>query len=96
MTEKTVKVGSTIGLHARPARIIAQAAQSFEMSIILSHNGQSVVAKSPLMIMSLGAEHGADVTVISDDDVATQAIAELVEQDLDAASAPVASKSSFA
>lgn len=84
MSEKTVSVGSTIGLHARPARVIAAAAQDYEDTVVLSFNGQSVVAASPLMIMSLGAEHGAEVTVSSRDEKAAEAIAALVEQDLDA------------
>lgn len=83
MTEKTVTVGSTIGLHARPARIIAQAAQAYDESVLLSFNGQSVVAESPLLIMSLGAEHGAEVTVSSRDIEAAEAIAALLAQDLD-------------
>ncbi|RRD46398.1 HPr family phosphocarrier protein [Tessaracoccus sp. OH4464_COT-324] len=85
MTEITVPVGSTIGLHARPARLIAQAAQTFDAQIMLSYNGHSVIAISPLMIMSLGAEHGAEVTVSSDDEAATRAIADLIAQDLDEA-----------
>lgn len=96
MTEMTVTVGSTIGLHARPARIIAQAAQTFDASVILIHNGQSVVATSPLMIMSLGAEHGAAVTVVSEDESAARTIADLLEQDLDARERPLASKSPLA
>lgn len=84
MAEKTVPVGSTIGLHARPARLIAAAAQDFEDTVVLTCNGQSVAAVSPLMIMSLGAEHGATVTVSSRNEQATEAIAALVEQDLDA------------
>lgn len=83
MTEKTVTVGSTIGLHARPARIIAEAAQRFDDSVLLSYSGQSVVAVSPLLIMSLGAEHGAEVTVSSKNGEATEAIAFLLERDLD-------------
>ncbi|WP_297739054.1 HPr family phosphocarrier protein [uncultured Tessaracoccus sp.] len=96
MTEMIVTVGSTIGLHARPARIIAQAAQTLDASVILTHNGQSVVASSPLMIMSLGAEHGAAVTVMSEDESAARAIAELIEQDLDTRQRPLASKSPLA
>ena len=76
-------MGSTIGLHARPARIIAEAAQKFDDSIVLSFNGQSVVAESPLLIMSLGAEHGAEVTVSSSNQEATDMIACLLSQDLD-------------
>lgn len=83
MASKTVAVGSAIGLHARPARIIAEAAQEYEHRIVLTFNGQSVVAESPLLIMSLGAEHGAEVTVSSNDANATEAIASLLSQDLD-------------
>lgn len=82
MARKKVAVGSTIGLHARPARIIAEAAQKFDDSVVLSFNGQSVVAGSPLLIMSLGAEHGAEVTVSSTNAEATEAIAQLLAQDL--------------
>lgn len=84
LAEKTVSVGSTIGLHARPARVIAEAAQRFDDSVVLSFNGQSVLAESPLLIMSLGAEHGAEVTVASENDAAAETIADLLEQDLDA------------
>ncbi len=84
MAARTVKVGSTIGLHARPARIIAEAAQGFEHAVVLTHNNQSVLAESPLLIMSLGAEHGAEVTVASKDDSAADHIAQLLERDLDA------------
>ena len=83
MTEKTVAVGSTIGLHARPARIIAEAAQKFEDSVLLTYSGQSVVAVSPLLIMSLGAEHGAEVTVSSTNADAAETIADLLTTDLD-------------
>ena len=36
MASKTVKVGSTVGLHARPATIIADAAGEFDDEIILT------------------------------------------------------------
>ncbi len=76
-------MGSMIGLHARPARLIAQAAQALPGQVVLRCNGQSVVASSPLMIMSLGAEHGAEVTVSGDDEAAVERIAELIASNLD-------------
>lgn len=85
MTDITVTVGSTIGLHARPARVIASAAQDCPAQVVLSYNGHRVLATSPLMIMSLGAEHGAEVTVSSADEAATARIAALIEQNLDSA-----------
>jgi phosphocarrier protein HPr len=85
MAEKTVTVGSAIGLHARPAAIIAEAAVDAGVPVSLSlDSGEPVDAGSALMIMTLGAGNGAQVTVHCDDDATLKKIAELVEQDLDA------------
>jgi phosphocarrier protein HPr len=85
MHTKTVIVGSAIGLHARPAAIIADAAVKAAVPVTLSlDGGEPVDAGSALMIMTLGAGNGAQVTVASEDDDAMRTIAELVQQDLDA------------
>ena len=85
MASKTVIVGSSVGLHARPASLIAEAAQEFDDEILLSIAGEDPVdAGSSLLIMTLGAERGAVVTVESDNDEAVERIAGMVEQDLDA------------
>ena len=85
MAEKIVTVGSAIGLHARPAAIIAEAVVNAGVPVTLSvDGGEPVDAGSALMIMTLGAANGAQVTVASDDDAALATVAELVEQDLDA------------
>ena len=46
--------------------------------------GEPVDAGSALMIMTLGAGNGAQVTVASDDEAALETVAALVQQDLDA------------
>lgn len=88
MASKTVIVGSAVGLHARPAAIIAEAAEAYDDEILLSVVGgdddEGVDAASSLMIMTLGAEKGAEVVVTSDNAEAVEAIAALIEQDLDA------------
>jgi phosphocarrier protein HPr len=85
MPAKTVTVGSAIGLHARPAAIIAEAVVNAGVPVTLSlDGGEPVDAGSALMIMTLGAEKGAQVTVDSDDEAVLRTVAELVEQDLDA------------
>ena len=85
MASKTVIVGSSVGLHARPASIIAEAASSFDDEILLSVAGEDPVdAGSSLLIMTLGAEKGASVTVESDNAEAVEKIAALIEADLDA------------
>ncbi len=87
MASKTVVVGSAVGLHARPAAIIAEAAEAYDDEILLSLVGgddEGVDAASSLMIMTLGAERGAEVVVTSDNAEAVEVIAALIEKDLDA------------
>ncbi len=83
MSSKTAIVGSTVGLHARPAAVIAEAAAEYEEPVFLSFAGNSVSAASTLLIMSLGAEHGAEVTVESDNAEAVERLAGLIGQNLD-------------
>jgi phosphocarrier protein len=85
MASKTVKVGSSIGLHARPATLIAQAATEAGQPVTIGPpSGPPVDAGSALLIMTLGAKFGDEVEVTSDDDATLEKIAGLVEQDLDA------------
>ncbi len=84
MAKRTVTVGSKVGLHARPAALIADAAAEYDDEVLLSVEGEDPVdASSAMMIMTLGAELGAQVTVESDDEAAMNRIAEMVEADLD-------------
>lgn len=88
MVSKTVTVGSTVGLHARPATIIAEAAGEYDEDIYLAilgeeHEEDPTEAASSLMIMALGAEHGDQVVVTSENAEAVEAIAALIEKNLD-------------
>ena len=77
MPTKTVIVGSAIGLHARPAAIIAEAVVNAGVPVTLSMDGgEPVDAGSALMIMTLGAGNGAQVTVASDDEDALNTVAD--------------------
>ena len=80
MPSKSVVVGSSVGLHARPAALIAEAAGKLDASVTI--NGMD--ASSALMLMTLGAKCGDSVEVASDDEAALDTIASMVEQDLDA------------
>lgn len=84
MASTTVVVGSAIGLHARPAAIIAEAAGKYDEEILIEFDGEEADAASALMIMALGAENGVVVTVTSDNAEALTEIVALVAQDLDA------------
>ena len=88
MASKTVVVGSAVGLHARPAAIVAEAAEKYDDEITLAVEGadadEPVDAASALMIMTLGAENGVRVIVESENADAVEEIAALIEKDLDA------------
>ncbi len=85
MPAKTVAVGSSVGLHARPAAVIAQIATDTGVPVTLAVPGQEPVdAGSALLIMTLGAKRGDEVVVSSDDQAAVDVVADLVARDLDA------------
>jgi phosphocarrier protein HPr len=87
MAEKTVTVASSVGLHARPASLFAQAAAKVGVPVMLtSAAGKSVNAASILGVLSLGIGHGEQVTLAAEGDGADAAVEELaalLEKDLD-------------
>lgn len=86
MASKVAIVKSSVGLHARPAAIVAAEAGKYDEEITLTLPGGSPIdASSVLMIMTLGAACGSEVTVESENREAVDAIAALIEKDLDAA-----------
>jgi phosphocarrier protein len=85
MPTKSVVVGSAVGLHARPAAIISEAAGELDSEVTIGvPGGDAVDASSALLIMTLGAGKGATVEVSGDEEADVATIAALVEQDLDA------------
>ncbi len=85
MPRRSVVVGSTVGLHARPAALIAEKARSFDSRVTLAlPGGTPVDAASALMIMTLSAKKGDTVEVAGEEELEVAAISAMVEQDLDA------------
>ena len=87
MPTKTVTVASSVGLHARPASLFAQAAAKVGVPVTLtSAGGKSVNAASILGVLSLGIGHGEEVTLEAEGEGAQEAVDELaalLEGDLD-------------
>ncbi len=87
MTERTVTVASSVGLHARPASLFAQAAAKAGVPVTLtSAAGKSVNAASILGVLSLGISHGETVTLSAEGDgseAALDALVEMLATDLD-------------
>ena len=82
---KEVFVKSQYGLHARPAGILAQAAQNFSSDIKLVYNERYVDAKSILDILLLAAGQGSKLEIRAqgqDAQSALEHLTELFEKDL--------------
>ncbi|NIK61494.1 HPr family phosphocarrier protein [Kribbella shirazensis] len=85
MSSTTIAVGSAVGLHARPAAVIAAAVTEAGVPVTLATNGGVPVdAGSALLIMTLGAKYGDDVTVTCADEAVLRKVVDLVAADLDA------------
>jgi phosphocarrier protein HPr len=84
---RVVVVGSRVGLHARPAKLVAQEAGRQPVIVRIAKDGKDPVdARSLLSLLALGAKQGDEVTLSAEGDdaeAAVEAIASLVEQDLD-------------
>lgn len=59
MIELDLKIINQLGLHARPAALIAQTAGNYKSTIGLTKDGVRVDAKSIMGVMMLAAEHGS-------------------------------------
>lgn len=55
-----------IGIHARPAGLLAKAAKEFEAKVTLSCNGKEVDATRLMAVMGMGVKCGDEVTVSAD------------------------------
>lgn len=82
MSERTAIIASSVGLHARPASIFAEAAGDMDLEITISRPGDApedaLDAASMLSIMSLGVEHGETVVLRAEGDGAAEALETLV------------------
>jgi phosphocarrier protein HPr len=88
MASTRVKIGSAVGLHARPAGLLVQAAARQPVPVLIGRPGTAgVPASSILAVMSLGVGGGEEVELTAEGDGAEAAldeIATLLAQDLDA------------
>jgi phosphocarrier protein HPr len=66
MVEVEVMITNKLGLHARPAAKLVQAASVFESEIVLIKENLEVNAKSIMGVMMLAAEMGSVILVRAD------------------------------
>ena len=87
MADRTLVVASAHGLHARPAALFVKSVTESGCAVQLQKGERSVNAASILGVVSLGIEHGDEVTLSVTGDNDEHVLAELaafLEQDHDA------------
>ena len=80
MVERTVVVGSTSGLHARPAKLLVQAAAQQPARVRLRVGDRPAIdTRSILAVLAQRVKQGTEVTLEADGDGAEEAVAALAE-----------------
>src|SRR5258705_5775501 len=80
MASRTVTVGSTSGLHARPAALFVAAAAAQPVAVtIRTGDKKPVPARSMLSVLALGAKCGTEVTLEADGEGADAVLAQLAD-----------------
>jgi phosphocarrier protein FPr/phosphocarrier protein len=72
-----VTIGHDHGIHARPAALIANFARTAPAEISIAVRDRKANAKSAVALMSLGAQHGDEITLTATGPDAAKAVAEL-------------------
>ncbi|WP_191561029.1 phosphocarrier protein HPr [Metabacillus idriensis] len=66
MKQKSFKITSDSGIHARPATSLVNAVNSFTADVNLEANGRTVNLKSIMGVMSLGISKGTTIVVTAE------------------------------
>ena len=92
MPQRSVLIGSSVGLHARPASLFVQAAARLPVRVKIAKAGSDPVdARSILSVLALDARHGDEVILTAEgegSEAALEQLATLLAQDLDSEEAP--------
>lgn len=86
MVKKKVIVKNEEGLHARPSSVLVRLSSRFKSDFYIEMQGYRVNGKSILGVMTLAAEHGAEMELIldgEDEEEAIAAISELFEKEFE-------------
>lgn len=66
MKEFTYVITDELGIHARPAGMLAKEAKAFTSVVTVAKAGNAVKATQLMKLMSLGVKKGDEVTVAAD------------------------------
>ena len=76
---KTVIINNSLGIHARPAGMIAKLATTAESGIWIIKNGDKIDASSIIDILSLLCEQGTSLTLEIDNQIDKKILNDIIE-----------------
>ncbi len=79
MVKRKVVIQNDLGLHARPAAKLAEAARKFQAKVYLRKGSQQVEAESILDVLSLACTKGSIIEICAEGEEAERAVSEIVE-----------------
>lgn len=85
MKEFNYVIKDEIGIHARPAGLLAKEAKTFASEITIEANGKRVDITRLMAVMSLGIKNGTEVVIRADGEDEVEAISrikQLMEENL--------------
>ncbi|GAB2463225.1 phosphocarrier protein [Conyzicola lurida] len=77
MPDRSVVIASANGLHARPASLFVQAVAASGLAVELTRGDKTLNASSILGLISLGLQHGDEVTLHAEGDNADAVLDDL-------------------
>lgn len=78
MPSRTVTLTNATGLHARPAKVFAQAASASGLQVRVTKGDTTVNGRSVLSVLTLDCHNGDQITIDVEGDQAESVLASLV------------------
>ncbi len=78
MSSAQVIVRNRAGIHARPASLIVKTANKFKSDLFFERGDTKINGKSIMGIITLGAGHKTEITVITEGEDSEEALAAIV------------------
>lgn len=85
MKQFSYTIKDEVGIHARPAGMLAKTAKEFESEITIEKDGKSTSATKLMALMGMGVKCGETITVTcegSDEEAAAKAMEEFLKANL--------------
>lgn len=77
MVSKTITIKDELGMHMRPASLLAKMAAGYESSVKINFNGKSFDAKSVMLLMTACIKYNSEIELVCEGPDEEKALAEL-------------------